>query len=176
MKAVSLFVALTFTASPVLAQQSFDARAQDRSFDARAPQAQTPIRASIEKAAAAAADQPAAPKTSRPAGEKSALFWSGLALGVAGATTSVLGLTVLRTEDSSTGNAPTGPYQACVAQRDSSPVYAGNQCDVLKAKNLKLLWGGVALAGAGAVLMVSGMNTSAELSPGSIGLFHRVRF
>src|SRR5471032_1878396 len=96
MKAVCLFVVLTFTASPVLAQQS---------FDARAPHTEAPIRASIEKAAAADADQGAAPKTSRPSGEKGALFWSGLALGVAGAATSALGLTALRTEDSSTGNA-----------------------------------------------------------------------
>jgi hypothetical protein len=167
MKAVCLFVVLTFTASPVLAQQSLDTRAQEK---------QTPIRASMEKAAAAGADQPATPKTSRPSGEKGALFWSGLALGVAGAATSALGLTALRTEDSSTGNAPTGTYQACVARRDSNPIYAGNQCGVLKAKNLKLLWGGVALGGAGAVLMIHGMNTSAELSPGSIGLFHHLRF
>ena len=34
------------------------------------------------------------------------LFWSGLAIGVAGVTTAVLGTTVYRVEDSSTGNAP----------------------------------------------------------------------
>jgi hypothetical protein len=102
-----------------------------------------------------------------------ALFWSGLALGVAGVTTSVLGLTVFRTEDSSTGNAPAATYAACVAQKNSDSIYATNQCDGLKGKNLTLLWGGVALSGVGAVLMIRGSNTSANLSPTSIGLFHR---
>ena len=167
MKAVSLVVVLTLTASSALAQQSIDSPAQNR---------QMPIRASIEKLTAADAGQPATPTASRPSGQKGRLFWSGLALGAAGVATAGLGLTALRTEDSSTGNAPTGTYQACVALRDSNSIYAGNQCGVLKAKNLKLLWGGVALGGAGAVLMVSGMNTSAELSSGSIGLFHHWRF
>jgi hypothetical protein len=159
MRAVSLLVAITLTASPALAQQS------------------APIRASIEKAAETAAQQtPAQPTSGNAPGRKGRLFWSGLALGVAGATTSALGLTAFRTEDSSTGNAPSGAYQACVAQKSSSPVYATNQCDALKGKNLKLLWGGVALGGIGAALMISGINTSAELSSGSIGLFHRLRF
>ena len=114
--------------------------------------------------------------SSRESGGRSGLFWSGLAVGIAGVTTSALGLTVLRTEDSSTGNAPAGTYTSCVAQRDANPVYAGNQCGVLKAKNLKLLWGGVALGGVGAALMIGGLKTSAELSPDSIGLFHHVRF
>jgi hypothetical protein len=157
MRAVSLLVVLTLTASPVLAQQP------------------APIRASIEKAAETAAQTPAQPMTGNASGQKSGLFWSGVALTVAGATSSVLGLTAFRTESSSTGNAPTGTYQACVALRDSNPIYAGNQCEALKAKNLKLLWGGVALAGVGAALMISS-NTSAELSPGSIGFFHHWRF
>jgi len=154
---VSLLVVLTLTASPVLAQQP------------------APIRASIEKAAESAAQTAAQPMAGKTSGQKNGLFWSGVALTVAGATSSVLGLTAFRTESSSTGNAPTGTYQACVAQRDSNPIYAGNQCDGLKAKNLKLLWGGVAIAGVGAALMISS-NTSAELSPGSIGLFHHWRF
>ena len=157
MRAVSLLVVLTLTASPVLAQQP------------------APIRASIEKAAETAAQTPAQPMTGNASGRKSGLFWSGLALAVAGVTTSALGLTVLRTENSSTGNAPAGAYQSCVALKSSDPVYATSQCDALKAKNLKLLWGGVALSGVGAALMISG-NTSAELSPGSIGFFHRLRF
>jgi hypothetical protein len=158
MRAVSLLVAITLTASPALAQGP------------------APIRASIEKAAEAAAQTPAQPTSGHASARRNGLFWSGLALGIAGATTAVLGLTALRTESSSTGNAPTGTYQACVALRDSNPIYAGNQCDGLKAKNLKLLWGGVALSGVGAALMVTGRNTSAELSAGSIGLFHRWRF
>ena len=156
MRAVSLLVTITLTASPALAQQP------------------APIRASIEKAAEAAAQTPAQP-TSKASGQKSGLFWSGLALAVAGVTTSALGLTVMRTENNSTGNAPAGAYQACVALKNSDPIYATNQCDGLKAKNLKLLWGGVALSGVGAALMISG-NTSAELSPGTIGFFHRFRF
>jgi hypothetical protein len=158
MRAVSLLVAITLTASPALAQQP------------------APIRASIEKAAEAAAQTPAQPKSGSASAQKSGLFWSGLALAVAGVTTSALGLTVLRTEDNSTGNAPAGAYKACVALRDSNPIYAGNQCDALKAKNLKLLWGGVALSGVGAALMITGRDTSAELSPGTIAVFHRLHF
>jgi hypothetical protein len=167
MRAVSLLIAFTLNASPAIAQQPFDAIAQDR---------QAPIRASIEKAAEVAAQTPAQPKSGKAPAQKSGLFWSGLALGVAGVTTSALGLTALRTEDTSTGNAPSGTYQACVALKNSDPIYAANQCDGLKGKNLKLLWGGVALSGVGAALMIKGSNTSAELSPGSIGLFHRWRF
>ena len=157
MRAVSLLVVFTLTASPLLAQQP------------------APIRASIDKAAETAAQTSAQPMTGKASGQKSGLFWSGVALAVAGVTTSALGLTVLRTENSSTGNAPASSYSACVAQKNSDPIYATNQCDALKGKNLKLLWGGVALSGVGAALMISS-NTSAELSPGSIGFFHRWRF
>jgi hypothetical protein len=159
MRVVSLFVVITLTASSAIAQQ---------------PQ---PIHASIERAAEAAAEQTASqPKGSQRSGGKGGLFWSGLAMGVAGVTTSALGLTAFRTEDSSSGNAPKGTYLACVAQKNSSPIYATNQCDALKGKNLKLLWGGVALGGLGAVLMISGTNTSAQLSSGAIGLFHHWNF
>jgi hypothetical protein len=158
-KPLSLIVVMTLVGSPAFAQQ------------------QTPIRASIERAvAAAAAEQAPSAGTASPSGQRGTLFWTGLAVGIAGITTSALGLTALRTDNTSTGNAPAGTYQACVAQRDSNPIYASNQCGVLKGKNLKLLWGGVAISGVGAVLMVSGMNTSAELSPGSIGLFRHWRF
>ncbi|HEV3060243.1 MAG TPA: hypothetical protein VGY48_18515 [Vicinamibacterales bacterium] len=166
MRGVSLLVAIALAPSPALAQQA------------------APIRASINKAAEAAADRAAEaaaqgqdqPKGGGASTPRSGLFWSGLALGVAGATTSALGLTAFKTTDSSTGNAPSGAYQACVAQQASNPIYATNQCGVLKGKNLKLLWGGVAVAGAGAALMISGHNTSAELSPGTVGFFHRWRF
>ena len=163
MRAVALLVALTLMTSSAFAQQP------------------APIQAGIEKSAAkavetAAQQKAAEPKSGKESDRKKGLFWSGLALGVAGATTSALGLTVFRTEDSSTGNAPRGAYQACVAQRNSDPIYAANQCDALKGKNLKLLWGGVALAGVGTALMIGGLDTSAELSPGSIGFFHRLRF
>ena len=63
MRAVSLLVVLTLTASPALAQQP------------------APIRASIEKAAEAAAQTPAQPMSGNASAQKSGLFWSGLALG-----------------------------------------------------------------------------------------------
>ena len=159
MKAAALLVVIALTATPVVAQEP------------------APIHASIAKAAHESAEQssPRSADGSSASGGR-ALFWSGLALGVAGVTTSVLGLTVLRTEDSSTGNAPKGTYAACVAQMNSNPVYSTNQCDALKAKNLKLLWGGVALSGVGAVLMIYGSHTSADLTPTSIGLFHHFSF
>jgi len=162
MRGVSLLVAFALAASPAFAQD-------------RAPNSASPIRASIDKAASAAAEQ-TAPMKASPSGGKSRLFWSGLVVGVAGATTSALALTVFRTEDSSTGNAPQGTYLACVAQRDSNRIYAGNQCDALKAKNLKLLWGGVALGGVGAAMMIGGLDTSAEVSPGAIAFVHRLHF
>jgi hypothetical protein len=159
MKAAALLVVIALAATPVVAQEP------------------APIHASIARAAHASAEQ-SAPQSGggRSAAGGRALFWSGLALGVAGVTTSMLGLTVLRTEDSSTGNAPAGTYAACVAQRNSNPVYATNQCDGLKAKNLKLLWGGVAVSGLGAALMIRGSHTSADLTPTSIGLFHHWHF
>src|SRR5260221_13776500 len=98
MRAVSMLVTITLMASNVFAQQ------------------RGPISASIEKAAEAAAEQTAPrSKSGASPGRKGAMFWSGLAMGVAGVTTSALGLTTLRTEDTSTGNAPAGTYQACVA-------------------------------------------------------------
>jgi hypothetical protein len=103
------------------------------------------------------------------------LFWSGLALGVAGVTTSVLGVTVYRVDDASTGNAPPGAYQACLAQR-VDPIYAGNNCDALKAKNRPLLWGGVAAGALGAVLMIRGSHTSAEVTADGFRISHTIRF
>ena len=46
----------------------------------------------------------------------------------------------------------------------------------MKGKNLKLLWGGVAIAGAGLSMMILGTNTSAQITRDGVGLFHRVRF
>lgn len=159
MRVVSMLVAIALTASPAVAQQS------------------QPIHASMARAAEAAAAEQTTPQPSAGSStRKGVLFWSGLGLGVAGVTTSALGLTAFRTEDSSTGNAPSGSYLACVAQKNSSPIYATNQCDALKGKNLKLLWGGVALGGLGAAMMIGGSRTSAEFSSGAIGIFHHVTF
>jgi hypothetical protein len=104
-----------------------------------------------------------------------AQFWSGLALAVAGVATSVAGVTFARVEDSSTGNAPVGTYQSCVAQR-SDPIYATNDCNGLKGTNGPLLWGGVALGAVGAVLMVGSTRTSAQIGPHSFRLIHTIRF
>jgi hypothetical protein len=113
--------------------------------------------------------------TASPITGRGAMFWSGIALGAAGVTTAVLGVTVDRVGESSTGNAPAGTYQACVAQtRD--PVYATNNCDVLKGKNRTLLWTGVTVAALGAVLTIGGAHTHAELSPGFVRLLHTIRF
>ncbi len=103
------------------------------------------------------------------------LFWSGLAIGLAGVTASVLGVTAFRVDDSSTGNAPVGTYQACVAQR-SDPIYATNNCDGLKAKNRGLLWGGVAAGAVGAALMIGSTHTSAEITASGIRVVHTIRF
>jgi hypothetical protein len=106
---------------------------------------------------------------------RGAMFWSGIALGVAGVATSVVGVTVDRVGETSTGNAPAGTYQACVAQQ-RDPVYVTNNCDVLKGKNRALLWTGVTVAALGAVLTIGGARTHAELSPGFVRLLHTIRF
>jgi len=131
-----------------------------------------PIRASMEKAAAAAA---AEPRVDGESGGRGKWFWPGVALGVAGATTAVLGATVYRVEDTSTGNAPPNAFQTCVAQK-TNPIYATNSCDALKGKNRKLLWSGAAVGALGAVMIIGSAQTSAELEPGVVRLLHRVRF
>jgi hypothetical protein len=152
MKVISVALAIAFVARPALAQQPFH-----------------PIHESAERAALVAAAEQDSSNGRRPA------FWAGLALGVAGVTTMVLGTTVFRVEDSSTGNAPPSAYQNCVAQQ-KDPVYASNQCDGLKGKNVKLLASGAALGAVGAVLMIAGAHTSAEVRPGVIRFVHRIRF
>ena len=152
MKVSALVLIAALSASPALAQSS--------------PQ---PIAESASRAAKAAASAAQSDDGHRK------LFWPGLALGAAGVVTGVLAVTVSRVEDNSTGNAPSGAYQACVAQK-RDPIYAGNSCDALKAKNTKMLAAGVALGAAGAALMVAGRRTSAEIAPGVIRLVYRFRF
>jgi len=102
-------------------------------------------------------------------------FWAGLVLGAAGVTMSVLGVTVSRVEDSSTGNAPANTYQNCVAQK-ADPIYATNSCDALKGKNLPLLWSGVAVGALGGVLMIHGSRTSAEVTANGFRITHTLKF
>jgi hypothetical protein len=151
-KVLSLTLVFALVAGPALAQEPTSS-----------------IRASAARiAAAAAAEQDSH-------GGRRLWLWSGVAIGSAGIVTTVLASTLFRIEDHSTGNAPANTYRACVAQK-IDPIYAGNQCDALKAKNVKLLAGGVALGAVGAVLMVRGAHTSAELSPGVVRFVHRIRF
>jgi hypothetical protein len=151
MKAVSLALAIALAATPALAEP---------------PQ---PLHESASRAAVAAAAEQDSHNTRR------TLFWTGLAVGLAGVTTAVLGSTVYRVEDNSTGNAPPGAYQACVAQK-SDPIYASNQCDGLKAKNVTLLASGIALGAVGAAMMIGGRHTSAEIGVGAVRVVHRIRF
>jgi len=151
MKAVVFSLAVALSATPALAQS-----------------ADHPISDSAAKAASSAAADPSN-------GGRSTLFWSGLAIGLAGVTTVVVATTVARVEDKSTGNAPATAYQACVAQK-SDPVYATNNCNGLKGKNVPLLAAGTAIGAAGAALMIAGSHTSAEISPGVIRFGYRFRF
>src|SRR5262249_24577045 len=134
-------------------------------------QEQSSVRASMARAAASAAASAPSPPTRTGRGPT---FWPGVALGVTGVTMAVLGTTAFRVEDSSTGNAPKGTYEACVAQQ-TNPIYAANQCDALKGKNLGLLWGGAALGAAGAVLIVKGIETNADLTRSRITVRRRFR-
>jgi hypothetical protein len=151
MKAVSLALAIALAATPALAQP---------------PQ---PLHESASRAAVAAAAAQDSHNSRR------TLFWTGLALGLAGVTTAVLGSTVYRVEDHSTGNAPPGAYQACVAQK-SDPIYASNQCDLLKAKNVKLLTSGIVIGAVGAAMIVGSAHTSAEVGVGVVRVVHKIRF
>ena len=151
MKAVSLALAIALAATPALAQP---------------PQ---PLHESASRAAVAAAAEQDSHTNRRP------LFWTGLAVALAGVTTAVLGSTVYRVEDNSTGNAPPGAYQACVAQK-SDPIYASNQCDFLKAKNVKLLASGIVIGAVGAAMIVGGTHTSAEIGVGVVRVVHKIRF
>jgi hypothetical protein len=103
------------------------------------------------------------------------MFWSGIALAAAGVAISVVGVTVARVDDTSTGNAPNGAYQACLAQK-TNPIYATNDCDGLKGKNRPLLWSGAAIGAIGAVVIIGSTHTSAQISRGSIRLTHTIRF
>jgi len=130
---------------------------------------------SLAAAAPALAGDEQPSSSSESGGRHKLLFWSGLALGVAGVTMSVIGVTAARVEDSSSGNSPIGAYQACVAQK-ADPIYATNNCDALKGKNRPLLWSGVAVGALGAVLLIGSTQTSAQISSGSFRLLHTIRF
>ena len=114
-------------------------------------------------------------QSSSSSSHRGAMFWSGIALGIAGVATAVVGVTVARVTDTSSGNAPNNTYQACVAQQ-AKPVYATSDCGALKGKNRPLLWSGVAIGALGAVFVIGSTQTSAEISPGAVRLLHTIRF
>jgi hypothetical protein len=152
MKSLATLLAFALTVSPALAQEG------------------QPIRDGVAKAADTLAAQPAE------RGGRGRLFWPGVAVGAAGVTTAVLAATVFRIESDSAGNSPASTYSECVAQKNSIPAYAGNDCNALKGKNTKLMWGGVALGAVGAVMTIGGAQTGAQLEPGVVRFVHRVRF
>jgi hypothetical protein len=103
-------------------------------------------------------------------------FWTGLILGAAGGTAVVLGGTVLKTSDATSGNTPEGAYDACVALK-ANPVYRGNQCDVLQGPNTAVVVGGVVALAAGTALMIFGrQNNSVTVGAGGVKFQHRVSF
>lgn len=158
MRPICVLVVILMGINPVLAQES----------------PRQPIRESADRAIAAAAMQSAQPTPV--GGHHTKLLWSGIALGAAGATTSILGLTVYRVEDSSAGNSPKSLYRDCVALAATNPVYATSDCNALKAKNVKLLWTGAAVGALGAAMIVRSLNTSAQIDPSGIRVAHRIRF
>ena len=135
------------------------------------------MRAGVACLVALLVASPAFPQTSESSSHPSrGMFWTGLALGIAGVVTSVAAVTVARVEDTSTGNAPPGTYQACVAQKAADPIYASNSCEALKAKNVPMLWGGVGAGARGGGLMIRGANPRAALPPHGFRLSHTVKF
>ena len=96
------------------------------------------------------------------------MFVTGVVLGLAGGAAIILGSTVAKTEDSTSGNTPESGFDSCEALR-SNPVYAGNQCSVLKGPNTALVIGGAIAAGAGVALAIIGApNSSVAFGPGMV--------
>lgn len=152
MRVVTLVLAFVLAAGPALAQE------------------QPSIRSSIEHAAAAASSEPSSDTSRHP------LFWSGLALAAAGTMVAILGTTAFKSEETASGNAPTGSFQGCEALK-SNPVYAANQCDVLKGPNPGIVWSGIGVASLGITLMaLQRAHSSIEIGPGAVRVQHRIKF
>jgi membrane protein implicated in regulation of membrane protease activity len=151
MRIVSVVLACVLSGAPALAQQ--------------------PIHAAVNTSAAAIANDP------QPVSERSSTpRWIGLAVAAAGSTVAILGATAFRSEDTTSGNTPPGGFQQCEALK-SNPVYAGNQCDILKGPNLSMVWSGVAAAAAGVTLFaVASGNRSVQVGPRGIRFQQRVTF
>jgi hypothetical protein len=150
-----LVLSFTIVAVPVSAQQ---------------PPSQHPLTDAASAAAAQAAANPPAHPGRRP------IFITGVVLGLAGGTAIVLGSTVARTENSTSGNTPERAFASCEASR-SNPVYAANRCGVLKGPNAALVIGGAIAAGAGVALALIGApNSSVTMGPGIVRFTHHFSF
>ena len=136
--------------------------------------AQQPIQDAARRATTTAASNSAAQDQSTSG--HSGKFFAGAALVAAGGTAIILGTTVLKTADSTSGNTPPGMFDDCVALK-ANPVYSGNACDVLKGPNSAAVIGGAIAAAAGAALMMLGSsNSSIAFGPTGIALRHKVTF
>ena len=145
-----LVLAFAVSASPAWAQQS----------------TKQPLRDSAAAQAAAAPAQAAR----RP------LFLTGVVLGLAGGTAIILGSTVAKSSDSTSGNTPEGVFDACESLK-ANPVYRGNECSVLKGPNTALVIGGVIAAATGVTLALIGSpHSSVTFGPGIVRFRHRVTF
>ena len=129
--------------------------------------AQHPLQDSAASQAATAA---ATQSSRRP------LFLTGVVLGIAGGAAIVVGTTVAKTSDSTSGNTPTSGFDSCEALK-ANPVYRGNECDVLKGPNTALVVAGAILAATGVTLAVVGApHSSIAFGPGTVAIRHRLTF
>ena len=148
-----LLLSIVLGASPVLAQQ----------------RSEHPLRDSASAAAQAAAT-PATQPGRRP------LFLTGVVLGLAGGTAIILGSTVAKTADSTSGNTPPPAFDNCDALK-SNPVSRGNDCEVLKGPNTALVSGGAIAAATGVTLaLIGSSHSSVMFGPGRVGVRHRLTF
>ena len=153
-QAVSLLLVSGLSASPVFAGPT--------------------IGESVTRAARAAAENapPQPPIKQRQRGR----FITGVAVAAAGGAAIILGTTAFRTEDTTSGNAPAGAYQSCVALK-TNPVYRGNDCDALKGPNKAAVIGGAIAAASGVALMMSATaRDSVTFGPTRLVYRHRVSF
>jgi hypothetical protein len=133
---------------------------------------QRPLTESAHRVAVAQAQQ----TTVQPASRRGSRFWSGAALLVAGGSAIVLGTTALKSADATSGNAPSGSFDACVALQQSNPVYRGNACGVLKGPRTPVVIAGAIAAGAGATLMMLGSSSSVVVDAAGVRVRHRFTF
>jgi hypothetical protein len=128
------------------------------------------MRDATSAAAAQAAATTSTQTTRRP------LFLTGVVVGLAGGTAIILGSTVAKTSESTSGNTPVGAFDTCESLK-SNPVYRGNECGVLKGPNTALVIGGAIAAATGVTLALIGApNSSVTIGPGVVQVRHRFRF